>query len=72
VNRWTASAFGVLVVGLAVAFMVVPFDDGACPTADGCDAVGAIPRVATIVVTVLVALVLAAVGSAGSQRDRRL
>jgi hypothetical protein len=72
VNRWYASAIGVLVVGLAVAFLVVPFDQGDCPVgADACTAYGYAPRVTTIVITALVALVLTAVGSMGAERHRR-
>jgi hypothetical protein len=49
VNRWYASALGVLVVGLALAFLVVPFDHGDCPTAaDACKAYGYVPRIATL------------------------
>jgi hypothetical protein len=71
VNRWYAGAVGVLVVGLAIAFVVVPFDNGGCPTAFVCDAVGAVPRIATIAVAATLALVLAVVGSMGSERGRR-
>jgi hypothetical protein len=71
-NRWYASAAGVLVTGVAVAFFVVPFDDGACPTAaDACWAYGSVPRIATLIVTALVALMLAAIGS-GAASGRRL
>ena len=71
-NRWYASAVGVLVAGLAVAFLVIPFDRGDCPTgADACQAYGYAPRATTIVITVLVALVLAALGSMGTERHRR-
>jgi hypothetical protein len=70
-NRWYASALCVLVVGLAVAFFVVPFDHGDCPTgADACRAYGYAPRITTIVVTTLVALLLAAIGSAGASSRR--
>jgi hypothetical protein len=73
VNRWHASALGVLVVGLAVAFLVVPHDDGACPTASdaACKAYGSVPRITTIFVTALVALVLATIGSVGPSSRRR-
>jgi hypothetical protein len=72
VNRWYASAAGVVVAGLAVAFLVVPFDHGDCPTgADACRAYGSAPRITTIVLTALVALALAAVGSIASERGRR-
>jgi hypothetical protein len=70
-NRWYASAAGVLVAGVAVAFLVVPFDDGACPTgADACQAYGSAPRIGTLIVTALVALMLAAIGSAGASGPR--
>ena len=69
-NRWYASAVEVLIVGLAIAFFVVPFDNGGCPVAIGCDAVGAVPRITTIVVSSILALVLAVVGSMGSDRSR--
>ena len=71
-NRWTASALGVLVVGLAVAFLVVPYDDGACPTATdaACQAYGSVPRITTLIVTALVALLLATIGSVGTSSRR--
>ena len=66
-NRWKASALGVLLVGFALAFLVVPYDDGACPTgADACTAYGSGPRIMTLVVTALAALMLATVGSLGA------
>jgi hypothetical protein len=72
VNRWYASALGVLVVGLAVAFLVVPYDDGACPTATdaACKAYGTVPRITTLFVTALLALVLATIGSFGPSSRR--
>ena len=71
-NRWYASAVGVLLAGLAIAFLVVPFDHGDCPTgADACTAYGYAPRITAIVLTSLIALVLAAIGSMGSERHRR-
>jgi hypothetical protein len=48
----------------------VPFDNGGCPTAVECDAVGAVPRIATIVMAATLALVLAVIGSIGSERGR--
>jgi hypothetical protein len=75
VSRWYASSVGVLVVGLLLAFLVVPYDDGACPTGGsvsgaGCSAYGSAPRIATLIVTALVALVLATVGSVGPSERR--
>ena len=71
-TRWYASAVGVLVVGLTVAFFVVPFDHGDCPVgADACQAYGYAPRITTIVITALVSLVLTALGSMGAERNRR-
>jgi hypothetical protein len=70
-NRWYASAAGALGTGVAIAFFVVPFDDGACPTAaDACWAYGSAPRIGTVIVTALVALMLAAIGSAGASGRR--
>ena len=69
VNRWYVAAAAVVIVGVTLAFTIVPFDDGACPTLAGCDAVGAVPRIATIVVTGILALLLAVVGSAGASRS---
>ena len=69
-NRWYASAVGVVIGGLAIAFLVVPFDNGGCPTAVECDAVGAVPRIATIVISAILALVLAVIRSTGSERGR--
>jgi hypothetical protein len=67
-NRWYEAAAVVVIVGIVLAFIVVPFDDGACPTVADCDAVGAVPRITTIVVTGVVALLLTVVGSAGRPR----
>lgn len=68
-NRWYVAAAVVAIVGIVLAFTVVPFDDGACPTFADCDAVGAVPRIAAIVVTGIVALLLAVVGAAGRPRS---
>jgi hypothetical protein len=74
VNRWFASALGVLVVGLLIAFLLVPYDDGSCPTGayftigPACHAYGSVPRITAVAVTVFVSLVLAAVGSAATSR----
>ena len=70
-NRWTASALAVLILGLVLAFLVVPFDHGDCPTPlDDCTAYGSVPRIATIAVSVVVALVLTTIGSVGPSRRR--
>lgn len=68
-NRWYVAAAVVLIVGVVLAFGVVPFDDGACPTVADCDAVGAVPRIVTVVVTAVIALLLMVVGSAGRPRS---
>jgi hypothetical protein len=75
VNRWYASSLGVLVVGLLLALLVVPYDDGSCPTVGtvsgaGCRAYGSVPRIATLIVTAIVALVLATIGSVGTSSRR--
>jgi hypothetical protein len=67
-NRWYEAAAIVVIVGIVLAFTVVPFAYGACPTVAECDAVGAVPRITTVVVTGLVALLLTVVGSAGRPR----
>ncbi|MBA3690139.1 MAG: hypothetical protein H0W82_01850 [Actinobacteria bacterium] len=69
-NRWTASALGVLVVGVAVSFLVVPYDDGACPTATACQAYGSVPRITSLILTALVALAVAAIGAPGTPNGR--
>lgn len=70
-NRWYASALGVLLLGAAVAFLVVPYDDGACPAgADACQAYGSVPRITTLIVSTLVAMVLAIIGAAGTSSPR--
>jgi hypothetical protein len=70
-NRWYLAALGTLILGGVVAFFIVPFDDGSCPTGlsgEGCVAWGATPRIATVIVTLLVALSLATAGSVGQPK----
>ena len=70
-NRWYVAAAAVVVVGVSLAFLVVPFDNGGCPTLAECRAWGSVPRIATLVVTAILALVLCTIGAASSDDPRR-
>ena len=71
-NRWYVSSLAVLIVGVAVAFIAVPYDIGGCPTGvdTACTAYGSVPRITTLFVTALAALVLAIIGSVGTSSRR--
>lgn len=67
-NRWYLAALVALVAGLMLAFFVVPFDDGACPTMVlECQKWGAIPRILTLVATGIASLLLATVGATSGE-----
>ncbi len=62
-NRWYLGAHATLTLGLGAAFLVVPHDDGACPTNQTeCVGWGNAPRLMTIIVTIVLTLILVAVG----------
>jgi hypothetical protein len=72
-NKWRWAALAVLVVGLAVSFLVVPYSSGGCDTASDCGP-GLYFRIMSVMLTLLVAFVLFVIGATtatdGARRKR--
>ena len=72
-NRWRWAALAVLVVGLAVSFLVVPYSSGGCDNAGDCGP-GLYLRIMSVMLTLLVAFVLFVIGpladTDGARRKR--
>ena len=61
-NRWRWVALAVVVIGLAVSFLVVPYSSGDCDTASDCGP-GLYLRIMSVMFTLLLAFVLFVIGA---------
>ena len=61
-NRWRWAAFVVVVVGLAISFLVVPYSSGGCDDASDCGP-GLYLRIMSVMLTLLVAFIFFVIGS---------
>jgi hypothetical protein len=67
-NRWRWAALAVLVVGFAVAFLLVPYSSGACPdglfgSKPACDETGQGLRMMAALLTLFIAFIVFIVGA---------
>lgn len=69
-NRWLLAALGVALVGVTVAFFVVPYGPHDCPDTMDCQAWGAGPRTLALLVTGVVVIALLAAAALNSVKDR--
>jgi hypothetical protein len=63
VNRWRWIALTVFFVGVAVSFLLVPYDQGDCPNAYSCGTAGHGLRMLGVLLTALMTFVLLVVGA---------
>ena len=62
-SRWRWFAVAVFIVGMAVSFLLLPYDQGDCPDANSCDTVGHGFRMLGVLLTSLTTFVLLMVGA---------